>query len=273
MTGGGNNLKKRAKSKSYLSKTLKITKFVSKKLEDFHSATSGSILIEFAVCMPVLIILLYYINDLSKLKRYYDQTEFVAQQMVNILQNIAYTRLQEGNTISLLDIKRAASLAYLSIYPGTTMFTTKLGSNYHVFNHKPRIYMYYVKNNSDGTASVPWRLWIHSGDQINPNDWSHGYLKTTSPQSLVTVATNVPPSSIYPNLKMDDGNPRIIVEVQIRWDKNDQKDANGKTAYSAREVFKLFAVNVKSKHKDKADYFTSVVTFTPNDGFTVNQPQ
>lgn len=193
--------------------------------------------------------------------------------MVNILQNIAYTRLQEGNTISLLDIKRAASLAYLSIYPGTTMFTTKLGYQYLAFHHQPRIYMYYVKNNSDGTASVPWRLWIHSGNQINPNDWSYGYLKNTSPQSLVTVATNVPPSSIYPTLKIDDGNPRIIVEVQIRWDPSEQKDANGKTANSAREVFNLFAVNLKSKHKNKADYFTSVVTFTPNDGFTVNQPQ
>ena len=74
-----------AKSKCYLSKILNLVQ----KINIFRSYNRGSILIEFAVCMPVLIILLYYIHDLSKLKRYYDQTEFVAQQMANILQNIA----------------------------------------------------------------------------------------------------------------------------------------------------------------------------------------
>jgi len=52
----------------------------------------GSILIEFAVCMPIFIILLFYIHDLVKIKRYYSQTEFVAQQMANILQNISQKR-------------------------------------------------------------------------------------------------------------------------------------------------------------------------------------
>ena len=66
----------------------------------------GSILIEFAICMPILIILLFYINDLVRIKRYYSQTEFVALQMANILQNIAKTRKITRN-----DIKYAASLA------------------------------------------------------------------------------------------------------------------------------------------------------------------
>jgi len=235
--------------------------------------TKGSIIIEFAVCMPVLIILLFYIHDLSRLKRYYDQTEFVAQQMVNILQNIAYSRAQEGSTISVPDIERAASLAYLSIYPGTTMFTTKSGSQNHVLNHQPRIYMYYVESNGDGTASTVWNLWLRSGSYTTPTSWSNSYL-TSNDHSLVSLGTDVPPSSIYPSLKMDDGKPRIILDVQLRWG-SDQRDADGKTAASAREVFKFLTVNPTSKavSDNGSTYFPAVVTFTPNAGFSRTRPQ
>ena len=44
----------------------------SQKIPDATSCCRGSILIEFAVCMPVLIILLFYIHDLVKIKRYYN---------------------------------------------------------------------------------------------------------------------------------------------------------------------------------------------------------
>ena len=62
----------------------------------------GAILVEFAVCMPILIISLFYINDLMKIKRFYSQTEFVAQQAANILQNLAKKKLQ---TEKILDSK------------------------------------------------------------------------------------------------------------------------------------------------------------------------
>ena len=101
-----------------------------------NAVHEGSILIEFAVCIPVLIILLFYIHDLSKLKRYHDQTEFVAQQMVNILQNISQNR--ENKKITINDIKRAASLAFLSVYPGNTMYHTDTrSSKAYELSHQP----------------------------------------------------------------------------------------------------------------------------------------
>ena len=60
--------------------------------------------------MPILIVLLFYINDLVRIKRYYSQTEFIGQQMANILQNIAKNRAIRGD-----DIKYACSLAWLDI--------------------------------------------------------------------------------------------------------------------------------------------------------------
>jgi len=265
--GGGKALKNPINSKTYFSKILNHVK--NKETSIFRSTNKGSIIIEFAACMPVLIILLFYIHDLSRLKRYYDQTEFVAQQMVNILQNIAYSRAQEGGTISASDIKRAASLAYLSIYPGTTMFTTKSGSEYHVFNHQPRIYMHYVESNGDGTVSNVWSFWARTNSNLS--SWSGGTDKPT--ESIINWGENVPPSSIYPSLKMDDGNPRIILEVQFRWNPSQQRDANGKTANSAREVFKFLTVNPTSKGQNNSAYFTSVVTFIPNAGFSETAPK
>ncbi len=65
--------------------------------------------------MPVLIILLFYINDLVKIKRMYSQTEFVGQQMSNILQNIS-----KNQPVTLTNIKHACALAWLSAYHRTT---------------------------------------------------------------------------------------------------------------------------------------------------------
>ena len=226
----------------------------------------GSILIEFSVCMPVLIILLFYIHDLVKIKRYYSQTEFVGQQMANILQNIAKTR-----TVTCRDIKYAAALAYLTIYPGTTMYTVKSGDScsWHTLGHQPRVYIHYVEGESNGKASTKWALWTRSQTGITPDTWNSGFI-SNSDNSIVSYASNVASSAIYPTLKTEEGKPKVIIEAQIRWNRGDQKDANGKVAGSAREVFGLYLVN--PKRWATAAYFPSVVIFTPNRGFTKTKP-
>lgn len=100
----------------------------------------GAVLVEFAVCMPILIILLFYIHDLVRIKRYYSQTEFVAQQMANIIQNISQKR--ENKKITAEDLGYAVALAYQTIYPGTTMFWK---SNGLPLVHVPHPTICYVK--------------------------------------------------------------------------------------------------------------------------------
>ncbi len=114
--GGGD--KNQNKSTDYFQKISKNLKYFACRLSNFLTSRSeeklskGAVLIEFAVCMPILIILLFYINDLVKIKRYYSQTEFVGQQMANILQNISRNR--SSKAITLDDLKRACTLAWLS---------------------------------------------------------------------------------------------------------------------------------------------------------------
>jgi len=103
--------------------------------------------------MPVLIILLYYINDLAKLKRWRDQTEFVALQMANILQNLAKKEIDEGRTnLSYSAIKYAASLAYLSIFPGKTNFHFDIHKS--DFGYNGLGYIFCVQGNEDSRVFI-----------------------------------------------------------------------------------------------------------------------
>ncbi len=72
--------------------------------------SKGAILIEFAFCLPVLIVLVYYIYDLNRYKRYYSQTEFVGQQVASMIQNISQSR--EDKTITKNDLQHISRMAF-----------------------------------------------------------------------------------------------------------------------------------------------------------------
>ena len=242
-----------------------------------HSNNTGSILIEFAVCMPVLIILLFYINDLSKLKRYYDQTEFVAQQFVNIIQNISQKRTNKK--ITLIDIKYAATLAYLSIYPGTTMYRIGESGSKHKLSHAPRLNIHYIKALSEGKASCTWCIRFLGEGASNPLGWSPSIKASisstlTSPAlSSICLSPEATPSSIYPTLKMEEKD-KIIVEVNLFnaahvMNPNDYVEGD-KQETLAKKAFKCLLATprplVRNINSTQGWYFDSVVIFTPHGG-------
>ena len=206
--------------------------------------------------MPVLIILLYYIHDLSKLKRWYDQSEFAAQQMVNIIQNISQKRAELATTemerkkllrIRLSDILYASRISSLSIYPGVTQHYP------YPLYHFPGVLMYYVKNNKNGTATCKWVIRHMS---------THGRTVFCGIPPKVSVngstvsykdgeATS--PSNIHPNLKFGSEDAKIIVEAVFPVEKTDSKTAFG-----------FYLVNPKAK--DLKFYFQSVLIFAPKAG-------
>ncbi len=241
----------------------------------FRSANCGVILIEFAFCMPILIILLFYINDLVKIKRYYSQTEFVAQQFANIIQNISQKR--ENKKITVNDLKYTVALAYQTIYPGKTMFWQGSGNH---FVHIPHPIIYYVKGNNDGTATTVWGkpFWTNDSPVTSPATIKTEAQTSSHDISLINMGTNLQPSQIYQTLKINPGEVKIIVEAIIFF-KTTDKDTSGKSGYTARDVFgcrsvspKLwFNKNSSYTHIDAAGglrggYFNSVVIFTPKPG-------
>jgi len=228
--------------------------------------------------MPVLIILLYYVHDLSKLKRYYDQMEFVGQQMVNILQNISQNR--EDKRIKELDIKHAASLAYSSIFPGKTKFLSK--SKTSDLGYNPLGFIYCVQGNEDSTASVLWARRFHMADNdaFTPNTVAYG--STIMTRTNVKNLTNAAPSEIYPTLKIDPGDIKIIVECTIHysmWDKYYFTDGRNHSKVSPSEAFglklyKLSPPQTRDGKSNDAIYFSSVVIFKPlnKEMFTTDPP-
>lgn len=224
--------------------------------------------------MPVLIILLYYVNDLSKLKRYYDQTEFVAQQFVNIIQNISQKR--KSKAITQKDIMRAASLAYLTLYPGKTMYRIGTSGSPHELSHAPRINIFYVKGLTGGKASCSWNAVFVGESAYKPIGWgvhlNKDYGDTVHSVRFITDATE--PSSIYKNLKINEGEEKVIVEVNLfnasHVMNTNEYVASDKQETLAKKAFKclLAAPNplVKNVNNTQGWYFDSVVVFTPKSG-------
>ncbi len=240
--------------------------------------SKGSILIEFAVCMPVLIILLYYINDLSKLKRYYDQTEFVCQQFVNIIQNLSQNR--EDKKIKLPeDLKYAGSLAWLSMYPGNTMYYNKTERSAHDLSHSPGFIIYYVKGVSDGKASVIWNQRLYNYNTTIPSAWSYGPISSSDTSSKVVRGSNMLPSTIHPLLKISEGEIKIIVECYIYTGSSRMsiKDyvATDDISAMARKAFKCLLATPHATYASNKDgyYFNTVAIFTPQPGlFNEDRP-
>ncbi len=216
--------------------------------------------------MPVLIILLYYINDLSKLKRYYDQTEFLAQQMVNILQNISQNREGDEKKIREPDLKRAASLAFLSMYPGNTMYHTDTrSSKAHELSHQPEFFIHYVKGLPNGKASCMWTCYYWCNTGTSPNGWIGSTYKSNQSSSIVRWGTGVIPSAIYPTLKIKEGEIKIIVEITTWCTKAQMStrdyNASDDNSTCARKAFRFRMVTPKVQ--GSANYFNSVAIFTP----------
>lgn len=248
--------------KSNISKILKFAKYFTQKLKFLRNANRGSILIEFAVGLSILIILMFYILDAVKIKRYYSQTKFVGQQMVNVLQNLSEKRNAEGTSLSETDISLAASLAFLTIYPGTTQY------NYELM-HIPSLTCYYIKGSTGKKAKCIWGKGIRSGTAKTP-PWSDSRNITSSDEfsTIKYSSSNISCSKIYPTLKVDPEKIKIVLEVMLNWDTG-CKDSAGNNVSTSREAFGFHFVTPRNC---SSSYFNSVVTFAPNAGFPKTSP-
>jgi Flp pilus assembly protein TadG len=227
--------------------------------------SKGAILIEFAVAIPILIVLLYYVHDLPKLARIQERMEFCAHCMANMLQNA-------NKRVTLNDIRYAVRGAYLTFYPGTTMYST--GYRQHPVGHFPLGFVYYVTGNSNGTASIVWALQFHMDSNFSekvatkPETSTHAY-------SVVNFLTNITPSAIHPKLRINPNEKKIIVECCCCYhDKPGEPDtfSDGRKCQnvSPKEVFGLYILSPKVKNQA---YFNYIVIFTPKPGlFDQNPP-
>ena len=220
--------------------------------------------------MPILIVLLFYIHELIRIKRYYAQTEFVGQQTANILQNISQKRSDKKVTVN--DLRYTCSLAWLSVYPGKTMYSIDGSSDHHPLIHFPWVNMYLVKGEAGGKAKCLWGKVIRCSYGINPSRWYVGDITSSVTSSTVTYRSDVVPAeTIHPTLKINEGDKKIILETSIYWNKS-YKDGNEKSVSTAHEAFGCYQVNPKHLPKHNWLFFNSVVIFTPKPGLFSETP-
>ena len=189
--------------------------------------------------------------------------------MVNILQNLSKKRHAEGSTLTYDDLCHAASLAYLTIYPGTTMYSTTKGSYRHGLFHCPFVTIYYVEGTSEEKAKCKWGKAITSTTNTTI-PWIN-YRNITSNQQWSAVTyhpSEADASIIYPTLKVEKGKPKIILEITLYYG-SAMCNEQGKRASTNRQDVGLHLVN--PKHLSDL-YFHSVVIFTPNAGFPEIRP-
>ncbi|MDR0581293.1 MAG: hypothetical protein LBG04_04255, partial [Holosporaceae bacterium] len=126
-------------------------------------SSKGVILIEFALAIPILIAILYYVHDIPKYARMKERMEFCAHCAVNMIQNVSQNR--ENKLITINDIKNACASAHLTVYRGNTVYDP----NRKVDGNVPWVhcFVYYIKGMSDEKASVLWlgTVWITGGNR------------------------------------------------------------------------------------------------------------
>lgn len=232
-----------------------------KKLVEKIEETScrGSVLVEFAVWMPLLIILLSYIYDLVKIKRYYSQTEFIGQQIVNIIQNIS-----GGVNVPVTkdNLKHALCLANLSLLPGTTMYTQD--KDYPGYTTLVQVYR--VVGDGTGNAKCTSRIELSAWKGNKPpKDIFYNCTSEDHEGSKVRYSsTAVSPSEIYPTLTMGSGSniaeEKIVIDVCLLTDSTKSTEKQILGLYQAMPPF-------LTDDEDKFHfYFHSVTIFTPEKG-------
>lgn len=216
----------------------------------------GAILIECAFAVPVLFSLIYYIQDLSRYKQIQQRTQFVAQEIASILQNIGSQR-----AIVQKDLDLALQSAYLSVFPGKTMYPTS--ANHYPFGYFPHLWVYYVVGEGN-KATVKWHCTAWSP---SPGESRHDVSTNSQhPESTIKFVSGGDASSIYPDLKISDGEVKIIVECTLWYNStrffSETNVSCGEVP--AKKAFGFYVLSPTARGiKVKSSYFTGVTIFSP----------
>ena len=209
--------------------------------------------------------LIYYLHDVPKLQRYQQQMDFVAQQMVQMLQTVSQQRSNKRITQS--DVCNVVRAAYLTIFPGVSMVPTRntwLPRGCYI-----ECFFYAVRGEPNNKASVKWvrQLYLLRGSYV-----SVGYGPSLY---IVQNKQNVHPSEIYPSLTVKNGEIKIIVECHLRYHLN-QYFSDGRRCrdVSFRETFGFLVHNPVPDMRigDRMSFFVSHMVFTPAAGLFDDTP-
>lgn len=231
-----------------------------------RKSSAGAILIEFAFSVPVFLALIYYLHDVPKVNRYNEQMKFVSYQLAQILQTTSKYRTNKA--ITKRDLQYATDAAYLSIYPGTSMRSKKGPGGPFVGPGFPHGFLYYVKCDASGRASVKWVLkYQYGGD---PKTIGGVFHVMTEARSRVKILNNAAPESIYSGLSMQPGEVKMLVSSIVFYSPMsstyEKVDGRRWSQSSSREEFGFLFAHAPHNGVSDQFYFENVAVFAPSAG-------
>jgi hypothetical protein len=235
-------------------------------------ARIGAIFIEFAVVIPILIAVVYYLHDLSKEKHIRNKVEFCVHCAVNMFQNISAKR--ENKKITSNDIRRIAHTVSLPYFRGIEMLP--IGDCY------PRgmifvMVILYVKGFGNNTAKVVWTeqgsLYEYTDSIDKIQCWPNHYDSPCISNTYYTIGRIVNCNSIHPELKINKDEEKVIIYLSF-WTSFGLKyyDRVYVSTANAKRLFGFYVLPIKLKSGSNG-LFTASVIFTPKSGlFDENVP-
>ena len=234
----------------------------------------GAIIVEFAMSVPILIIVIFYVHDLALYAQLKSKTEFVAYSVVSMLQNVSQNR--SSRRITLDDIRRIRCAASLIVYPAMLGFATsgRGSSAYRSVGHFLSLYIYCVVGTGNNKGKCVWR-------------WDSGYQNTTvaNSDSGTTTGNNLyavvryqgsetDTNNIYKGLTIKNGEMKIIVEISLRTGLCKYTNGQSVSSVPISKRFGFYLITPKCPTpKGNGSHFHSVVIFSPNpDLFTTSPP-
>lgn len=233
-----------------------------KKIVMLHKSCRGSVLIECAIVLPVLLATLYYAVDSPRYERFTFNMKKTGYLMVSMMQVL--TPSNKNGFISLAEIKRITSTAFLSFFgDANKQFSTSSSPPYkYKLGYRGQTLIFCIKGTSDGRAAILWAVDAgHISTYSNPQSVQHSHY---SSRSLIKTPLSIPvdPITIHHQLRIKPGELKIILDVSLA-SGPEESFLNGTPSSSRSSSVKFgFACFPPSK-RTNSTYFNNVIIFTP----------
>jgi hypothetical protein len=240
------------------------------------SRSRGSILIEFAFSIPTLLAILYYVLDYPKYEQLKVKTKSSAYMAASMIQNVS--RYRESKMITLADIQMINYASFLNYYCGKQHLKTT-DSNTYPLGHFSAITLICVQGVANNKCKAIWSLYASGWNAESP--LAH---KNTLPgnESIATFhsltglqyqhETEVIPTSIHPDLQIQEGENKIILVASFCAHTNFKYADGTMTTANPKRLFGFYMLPLRLPLSGNNFLFRSTIIFTPNPGLFSETP-
>ncbi|MDR0580792.1 MAG: hypothetical protein LBG04_01600 [Holosporaceae bacterium] len=228
--------------------------------------SKGAILLEFAVAIPILIVLLYYVHDLPKYARMKERMEFCAHCAVNMIQN-------NGRRVTIQDCTNICCAALIPYFGGGTgQYSTTQGAL--ARGYSSTMALYYLMGTGTNTARIIWYVgqdglgerrsfWrVTSGSVNSWSKFAYG----------LQLNTDYPTTLLNEGLTINNGEVKIVLYISLYIDTKFIMP-DGSPIKITPSLFGFLLLNPIVEHQCERGsgryqygFFCTTVIFTPKQG-------